>query len=124
MAEAGFLKAIYDSLAGFPLIQAAVGALILFFGLRLMLKADRIKDSAVASTPPPVTEAPAVHLQGTVAYMDLMKEKRDLLRDILDCQRRIAECIRIMRDDTRKQVELLDKIEREQSVQGRAHREH
>ena len=124
MLEAGFLKEIYDSLSGFPVLQAAVGALIVVAGLRLMLKADKAKDAAEA--PPPSAgsslAAPdgAMHLQGTVAYIDMTREIRDILRECVELQRRIAECVRIMREENRKQTEILERIEREQDVQGRS----
>lgn len=123
MLEAGFLKGVYDSLSGFPVLQAAVGALIVIFGLRLMLKADKAKDAAAAPGPPAgaTLAAPdgAMHLQGTVAYVDMTREIRDIMRECVELQRRIAECVRIMREETRKQTEILERIEREQDVQGR-----
>ncbi|MGF3023549.1 hypothetical protein ACQVP2_12050 [Methylobacterium aquaticum] len=124
MLEAGFLKEIYDSLSGFPVLQAAVGALIVIFGLRLMLKADKAKDAAAA--PPPSAGATlaapdgAMHLQGTVAYVDMTREIRDILSECVELQRRIAECVRIMREESKKQTDVLERIEREQDVQGRS----
>ena len=125
MGDVGFLKTVFDSLAGYPVLQAAVGALILFGGLKLMLKADKIKDTAVAPAPAPIPDAPQMHLQGNIAYLDLQREKRDLQREIRDHLGRIAECVRIMREESKRQTEILESIEREQDVQGRArHRHH
>ncbi|QRE77333.1 hypothetical protein [Methylobacterium aquaticum] len=124
MLEAGFLKGVYDSLSGFPVLQAAVGALIVIFGLRLMLKADKAKDAAAAPAAPAgaTLAAPdgALHLQGAVAFTDMTREMRDILRECVELQRRIAECVRIMREEARKQTEILERIEREQDVQGRS----
>ncbi len=118
MAEAGFLKAIYDSLGGYPILQAAVGALILLGGIKLMLKADKSKDAAAAVPPPapmPTAEASQIHLQGSVAHLDIMRDNRDLLRNI-------AECMRIAREELRKHTELLEKIENEQRVSNEVER--
>lgn len=126
MLEAGFLKQIYDSLAGFPVLQAALGALIVIAGLKLMFKADKAKDAAAAPAAPAgaTLAAPdgALHLQGAVAFTDMTREMRDILRECVELQRRIAECVRIMREEARKQTEILERIEREQDVQGRSHR--
>ncbi|MGE7418763.1 hypothetical protein [Methylobacterium tarhaniae] len=124
MGDMGFLKAIFDSLAGFPVLQAAVGALILLGGLKLMLKADKIKDGAVAPAPAPIPDAPQMHLQGNIAYLDLQREKRDLQREMRDHLGRIAECVRIMREESRRQTEILESIEREQDIQGRTRQRH
>lgn len=134
MAEAGFLKAIYDSLAGFPVLQAAVGALILIFGLRLMMKADKVKEASaatVAPAPMPPPDTTQLHLQGSVAHLDIVRETRDLLRDLRDLLRdvpdsvdRIAECTRIIREEVKRQTEILSSIEREQDVQGRSRNRH
>lgn len=126
MLEAGFLKQIYDSLAGFPVLQAALGALIVIAGLKLMFKADKAKDAAAAPAAPAgaTLAAPdgALHLQGAVAFTDMTREIRDILRECAELQRRIAECVRIMREESKRQSDLLEKIENEQRIANEVER--
>lgn len=125
MFDAGFFKSIYDSLSGFPILQAAFGAMVLLMGMKLMLKADRVKDgtNAPAPLPAPAIDPVQLHLQGSVAYLDMMREKREILKESRDHLARIAECVRIMREQALRHTDLLERIEREQDIQGR-HRHH
>ncbi|WP_043749826.1 hypothetical protein [Methylobacterium nodulans] len=65
-----------------------------------------------------------LHFQGPAALLDIQREIRDLIRQGTEYQSRTAECVRIIREESRRQTELLDKIERKQAVRGRASREH
>ncbi|KQO86668.1 hypothetical protein ASF36_24570 [Methylobacterium sp. Leaf90] len=53
--------------------------------------------------------------------VDLMRELRDLARRQTEDTSRIAECVRIIREDTVKHTGLLDKIEQQQAIENRSH---
>jgi len=75
--------------------------------------------------PPPapirIADVPPPFLQGPREAVDLMRELRDLARRQVEDISRIAECIRIVRDETRRQTEILGLIEREQAIENRSH---
>ena len=52
-----------------------------------------------------------------------MRELRDLARRQAEDTGRIAECVRVIREETRRQTEILGLIEREQAIENRAHHE-
>ncbi|MBA9071693.1 pyruvate kinase [Methylobacterium sp. RAS18] len=53
--------------------------------------------------------------------VDLTRELRDLARRQIEDTSRIAECVRIIREETVKHTGLLAKIEREQAIENRSH---
>lgn len=56
--------------------------------------------------------------RGPREAVDLM---RDLTRRQTEDTSRIAECVRIIREEARRQTEILGLIEREQAIENRAH---
>ncbi|MFE1601651.1 hypothetical protein [Methylobacterium sp. ID0610] len=117
------LIALLPLLSSMPALQVIVGGIVALTCVAMVLRANR--DKAEVPPPAPGTIGDAMlHFQGPAALLDIQREIRDMLRQCTEYQGRIAECVRIMREENRRQTELLDKIEREQSVQGRAHREH
>jgi hypothetical protein len=68
----------------------------------------------------PTLDATQLHLQGSVAFLDLMREKRDIMKESRDALLRIAECMRSMRDQSQRQTEILERIDREQYAQGKS----
>lgn len=75
--------------------------------------------------PPPapvgIADVPPPFLHGPREAIDLMRELRDLTRRQTGDTGRIAECVRIIREETKRQTELLGLIEREQAIENRAH---
>ncbi|MBB2961175.1 hypothetical protein [Methylobacterium sp. R2-1] len=59
---------------------------------------------------------PPPFLQGPREAIDLMRELRDLARRQTEDTSRIAERIRIIREEAKQQTELLSLIEREQAI--------
>ncbi|WP_232628657.1 hypothetical protein [Methylobacterium sp. Leaf118] len=75
--------------------------------------------------PPPaaasIADVPPPFLHGPRETVDLMRELRDLARRQTEDTGRIAECVRIIREETKRQTVLLGQIEREQAIENRAH---
>jgi hypothetical protein len=60
-------------------------------------------------------------MQGPREANDILRELRDLTRRQTEDTGRIAECVRIIREETVKQTTILGLIEREQAIENRAH---
>ncbi|CAO4149379.1 hypothetical protein [Methylorubrum aminovorans] len=63
----------------------------------------------------------ALFLYGPRESIDLMRELRDLARRQTADTGRIAECVRVIREETKRQTELLGLIEWEQAIENPAH---
>ncbi|ACL57556.1 hypothetical protein [Methylobacterium nodulans] len=118
------LIALLPLLSSMPVLQVIVGGLVSVVCVAMVLRANRDKAEAPPPAPGSLADGPLLHFQGPAALLDLQREIRDLLRQGTEAQSRIAECVRIIREESRRQTEILDRIEREQAVQGRANREH
>ncbi|MGY2048933.1 hypothetical protein [Methylobacterium sp. JK268] len=117
------LIALLPLLATMPALQVIVAGITAVVCVAMVLRANRDKLDA----PPPAPGGPGdalLHFQGPVALLDIQREIRDVLRQCADHQDRIAEHTRGIHDEARRQTEILDRIDREQAVQGRAGREH
>lgn len=114
----GFLK---DLLASQPLMQVFVGGGTFLVIVYMVTRATRDKNALPAAAPHTLADVPPPFLQGPREAVDLMREMRDLGRRVSEDISRIAECTRIIREEAKRQTEILSAIEREQAIENRAH---
>lgn len=114
----GFLK---DMLSSQPLMQVFVGGGTFLVIAYMVTRATKDKNALPPVAAPSIADVPPPFLQGPREAMDLMREVRDLGRRVSEDISRIAECTRIIREETKRQTEILSAIEREQAIENRAH---
>ncbi|MEN3211396.1 hypothetical protein PUR23_15355 [Methylorubrum populi] len=113
-----FLK---DVIVTQQFLQIFVGGCTMMLIGWMVTRARGDRDHLPPPTPVGIADVPAPFLQGPREAVDLMRELRDLARRQAEDISRIAECVRIVRDETRRQTEILGLIEREQAIENRSH---
>ncbi|WP_027174487.1 hypothetical protein [Methylobacterium sp. 10] len=87
----------------------------------MVTRARGDKEHLPAPAPATLADVPPPFLQGRREVIDVMKELRDLARRQTEDTGRIAECVRIIREEAKAQTGLLAAIEREQAIENRTH---
>lgn len=120
-ALVGLLKDTFTSL---PILQVFVGGVALIVIGYMVIRGHG--DRQTAATPAPavgtVADVPPIFAQGPREMLDIMRELRDLGRRNDEDLSDIREAVRGLLDLARRMVDLLDRIEREQSIANRARR--
>jgi hypothetical protein len=113
-----FLK---DVIATQQFLQIFVGGCTMMLIGWMVTRARGDRDHRPPPAPVGIADVPPPFLQGPREAVDLMRELRDLARRQTEDTSRIAECVRIIREETVKHTGLLDKFEREQAIENRSH---
>ena len=114
------LIALLPLLSSMPALQVFVGGAVAVTCVAMVLRANKDRHEVPPVAPGTVADTTAHPLAGPALILDLLRELRDLARQQTDYQGRIAECVRIIRQESHKQTEILDRIDREQAVHNRA----
>lgn len=121
------LIALLPLLGSQPALQAVAGALALVLCTFMVLRANKDKQSLPPPAPATIADVPMPFLQGPREVIDIMREQRDYLRRLVEDTGPIRECVRITREENRKQTEILEQMAIDQKVEFRvtaADREH
>ncbi|KAB1075467.1 hypothetical protein [Methylobacterium planeticum] len=113
-----FLK---DVIATQPFLQVFVGGCTTMLIGWMVTRARGDREQLPPPAPNTIADVPMPFLQGPREVVDLMRELRDLARRKAEDIGRIAECVRILWEESKRQTELLSAIEREQAVENRSH---
>ncbi|QIJ76179.1 hypothetical protein GU700_17220 [Methylobacterium sp. NI91] len=113
-----FLK---DVIATQQFLQIFVGGCTMMLIGWMVTRAQGDRDHLPPPAPASIADVPPPFLHGPREAIDLMRELRDLARRQTEDTGRIAECVRVIREETKRQTELLGLIEREQAIENRAH---
>lgn len=117
----GLLTLLKDTIATQTLLQIFVGGCTMLLIGWMVTRAKNDRDALPAPAPQTLADVPPAFTQGPRETVDLMRESRDFLRRIAEDIGAVRECARILREETRRQTEILDKIEREQALENRSH---
>lgn len=115
-----FLK---DVIATQQFLQVFVGGCTMMLIGWMVTRARGDREHLPPPAPASLADVPPPFLQGPREAVDLMRELRDLARRQTEDTGRIAECVRIIREESKRQTELIGLIEREQAIENRAHHE-
>ncbi|MCJ2131443.1 hypothetical protein [Methylobacterium sp. E-045] len=102
-------------------MQIFVGGCTMILIGWMVTRAKGDKDHLPAPAPATLADVPQPFLQGPREVIDLMREMRDLARRQIEDTGRIAECVRIIKDESKEHTKLLAAIEREQAIENRTH---
>lgn len=117
----GWLDFLKDTIARQEAMQVFVGGCTMLLIGWMVTRARGDKDALPPAAPSTLADVPPPFLQGPREALDVMRELRDLGRRAVEDIGRIAECMRVMREEAKRQTELLAAIEREQAVENRLH---
>lgn len=117
----GWLEFLGNTIARQEVMQIFVGGCTMILIGWMVTRARGDKEHLPAPAPATLADVPAPFLQGPREVVDVMKELRDLARRQTEDTGRIAECVRIIREETKTQTGLLTAIEREQAIENRTH---
>ncbi|MFY9292841.1 MAG: hypothetical protein WAP03_19420 [Methylorubrum rhodinum] len=119
------LIALLPLLSSQPILQGAAGLCAVILCVWMVTRANKDKQALPPPAPAGISDVPAPFLQGPRETVDILRELRDLTRRQTEDTSAIRECARIIREQTVRQTDILDRIEREQALENRAHdREH
>lgn len=113
-----FLK---DVIATQQFLQIFVGGCTMMLIGWMVTRARGDREHLPPPAPAGIADVPPPFLHGPRESVDLMRELRDLNRRQAEDTSRIAECVRIIREQATRQTEILSMIEREQAIENRAH---
>jgi hypothetical protein len=119
------LNFLSTTIATQQFLQVFVGGCTMLLIAWMVTRARGDRDHAPA-TPSPVqalTDPPSPMATILREAVEILRETRDLLRRMAGDSERLRDCLRIIREHTERQTDLLDKIEREQSAENRSHRD-
>lgn len=102
-------------------LQVFVGGCTMLLIAWMVTRARGDKEHLPAPALQTIADVPAPFLQGPREAVDLLREMRDYLRRMAEDMGKVRECVRIIREESKRQTELLDKIEREQALENRMH---
>lgn len=113
-----FLK---DVIATQQFMQIFVGGCTMMLIGWMVTRARGDREHLPPPAPASLADVPPPFLHGPRESIDLMRELRDLARRQAEDTSRIAECVRVIREQAQRQTELLGLIEREQAIENRMH---
>lgn len=113
-----FLK---DVIATQQFLQVFVGGCTMLLIGWMVTRARVDKEHLPPPAPAGIADVPAPFMQGPREAVDILREMRDFARRTAEDTGRISECVRIIREETKRQTELLGQIEREQAIENRSH---
>ena len=117
----GWLEFLGNTIARQEVMQIFVGGCTMLLIAWMVTRARGDKDHLPPPAPATLADVPPPFLQGPREVVEVMKELRDLARRRTEDTSRIAECMRIIKDETKEHTKLLGAIERERAVENRSH---
>lgn len=113
-----FLK---ETIATQQFLQVFVGGCTMLLIGWMVTRARVDKEHVPPPAPAGIADLPPPFMQGPREANDILRELRDFSRRTSEDTSRIAECVRIIRDEAVKQTQILGMIEREQAIENRTH---
>ncbi|MGU3408295.1 hypothetical protein [Methylobacterium brachiatum] len=107
--------------------QVCVGACTMWLVGWMVTRGRSDKDALPAPAPCTIADVPVVPFTGGPRdTLDMLRELRDMARRRTEDSGHIRECVRIIREETKKQTELLQEIAEDQRLEHRlnAERQH
>lgn len=117
----GWLDFLKDTIARQEAMQVFVGGCTMILIGWMVTRARGDRENLPAPAPATLADVPPPFLQGPREVIDVIREMRDLARRQAEDTGRIAECVRIIRDENKQHTTLLAAIEREQAIENRTH---
>lgn len=111
--------ALLPALSAQPVLQGIFGALAFILCTFMMLRANKDKQVLPPPAPGGITDVPQIFAQGPSTILDIIREQRDMDRRRTEDSGRIAECVRIIREEIKKQTEILSDMREDQRVETR-----
>lgn len=112
-----FLTFLSNVIATQQFLQVFVGGCTMLLIGWMVTRARVDRDVLPPPAPATIADVPQPFTQGPREVVDLMRESREFLRRITEDSGRIAECVRITREESKKQTELLQQIVTDQKVE-------
>lgn len=117
----GWLEFLGNTIARQEVMQIFVGGCTMLLIAWMVTRARGDKEHLPPPAPATLADVPPPFLQGPREVIDVMKELRDLARRQTEDTGRIAECVRIIKEENKQHTTLLAAIEREQAIENRTH---
>ncbi|AWN51415.1 hypothetical protein [Methylobacterium sp. 17Sr1-1] len=112
------LIALLPLLSSMPALQVFVGGAVAATCVAMVLRANKEKHEVPPPAPGTVGDA-MVHLQGPAEVLTILRDLREIGRQQVEHLARIAECVRVTREEAKAQTDLLRSIDREQVIHNR-----
>jgi len=112
-----FLTFLTNVIATQQFLQVFVGGCTMLLIGWMVTRARGDRDVLPPPAPTTLSDVPQPFTQGPREVVDLMRESREFLRRIAEDSARIAECVRITREESKKQTDLLHQIVTDQKVE-------
>nr|USU31142.1 hypothetical protein NG677_17590 [Methylobacterium sp. OTU13CASTA1] len=117
-----------DLLMSQPIMQAFAGAAAIAIVAALVLRGAKDRDPVQHApggsvAPGDISSVPAIFAQGPREMIDILREQRDMDRRRTEDSAHIRECVRTIRDETKRQTEILDEIRDDQRLEHRLNSE-
>lgn len=117
-----------DILSSQPIMQAFAGAAAIAIVAALVLRGTKDRDPvqhapAGPIAPGDISGIPPIFAQGPREVVDILREIRDFDRRRTEDSGHIRECVRTIRDETKRQTAILDEIRDDQRLEHRLNSE-
>jgi len=115
-----FLTFLANIVATQQFFQVCVGGCTMWLIGWMVTRGRTDKDALPAPAPNSLADVPATPFtQGPREVIDMMREQRDMDRRRTEDSSQIRECVRIIREEAKKQTEILAKIAEDARVEAR-----
>lgn len=122
-----FLTFLANIVATQQFFQVFVGGCTMWLIGWMVTRGRNDKESLPAPAAGTIADVPAVPFaQGPREVLDIMREQRDMDRRRTEDSTHIRECVRVIKEETKRQTELLQEIAEDQRLEHRlnAERQH
>lgn len=115
-----FLTFLANIVATQQFFQVCVGGCTMWLIGWMVTRGRNDKDALPPPAATTIADVPPIPFaQGPREVIDIMREQRDLARRQTENSDHIRECVRIMREESKKQTEILGKIHEDARVEAR-----
>lgn len=115
-----FLTFLANVVATQQFFQVCVGGCTMWLIGWMVTRGRNDKDALPAPAADTIADVPPIPFsQGPRELIDIIREQRDMDRRRTEDSSHIRECVRIIREETKKQTEILDQIRDDQRIEHR-----
>lgn len=115
-----FLRFLANIVATQQFFQVCVGGCTMWLIGWMVTRGRNDKEAIPAPAPGSITDSPPmIYAQGPREIIDIIREQRDMDRRRTEDSSHIRECVRIIREEAKKQSELLSDIREDQRLEHR-----
>ncbi|EIZ83710.1 hypothetical protein WYO_3723 [Methylobacterium sp. GXF4] len=115
-----FLTFLANVVATQQFFQVCVGGCTMWLIGWMVTRGRNDKDVLPAPAAGTIADVPPIPFsQGPRELIDIIREQRDMDRRRTEDSSHIRECVRIIREETKKQTEILDQIRDDQRIEHR-----